>query len=85
MVGVEDMGLQDGKGVEMALANVEDGSSGQAAVSNDQQPKPGESSGADNDGDIVLGDVKNRGAEEGQRSNEADTSKGTEKESERKD
>lgn len=78
IVGVEDMGLQDGKGVEMPLASVEDGS-------NSEQPKHGdqassESRGADNDGDITLGDIKNgEGSSEGQRTAEADTSKATEK------
>ncbi|RJE21630.1 hypothetical protein PHISCL_06036 [Aspergillus sclerotialis] len=78
VVGVEDMGLQDGKGVEMPLASVEDGSSS-------EQPKHGEqasseSRGADNDGDITLGDFKNgEGSSEGQRTAEADTSKATEK------
>lgn len=72
------MGLQDGKGVEMPLASVEEGSNEQTTTQNGQQPKP---EGADHDGDIVLGDVKNEGA---QPSAEG-TSKGTEKETERKD
>lgn len=81
VVGVEDMGLQDGKGVEMPLANVEGDSGEQTAAQNGQQTKP---EGADHDGDIVLGDVKNEGARQEQRSAE-DTSKGTEQETENKD
>ena len=77
IVGVEDMGLQDGKDVEMPLEGTEGGS-------NDQQPQNGEQTsnenrGEDNDGDITLGDVKNGEKSEGQQTGEADASKSTEK------
>ncbi|KAL4896729.1 hypothetical protein BDV59DRAFT_112683 [Aspergillus ambiguus] len=50
IIGVEDMGLQDGHGVEMTLSNPEEGS-GQQQSEEGQQPAPKESDG---DGDIQL-------------------------------
>ncbi|KAJ6129772.1 hypothetical protein N7512_002552 [Penicillium capsulatum] len=63
VVGVEDLGLQDGKGVEMTLAEQETQGSigdGGADVSvSAVEPSSAEGSGsADKDGDIVLEDSK---------------------------
>lgn len=62
VVGVEDMGLQDGKGVEMPL----EGEGGDASEkkadgddsTGDSEQKEGEGDGKDGDGDISLGDAK---------------------------
>lgn len=68
VVGVEDMGLQDGKDVEMTLPKVESGSEGQPVVQDGQNLKHGEQAEgkaeADSDGDILLGDVKDGGEDE---------------------
>ena len=61
VVGVEDMGLQDGKGVEIPLSNVEGGSEGQPVVHGGQDQAMGE---ADSDGDILLKDVTDGGERE---------------------
>lgn len=65
VVGVEDMGLQDGKGVEMPLSNSESGSEDEPAAHDGQEQKPSDQADGkgetDNDGDILLGDVKNGG------------------------
>jgi hypothetical protein len=56
-VGVEDLGLQDGKGVEMTLGEQvgQDGASDlPGTISN---PTEAESGPADKDGDIVLDDT----------------------------
>ncbi|KAK1149295.1 hypothetical protein N8T08_006517 [Aspergillus melleus] len=70
VLGVEDMGLQDGKGVEMTLPAAEENSNKQ---SDDQQEPSGQSApendtkqladkeNADGDGDIVLGDIQGAG------------------------
>ncbi|OJJ49336.1 hypothetical protein ASPZODRAFT_140243 [Penicilliopsis zonata CBS 506.65] len=64
VVGVEDMGLQDGKGVEMTLADADDKASGAGASNEQQMDQDGTETDAistkgiavDGDGDIVLGD-----------------------------
>lgn len=70
VVGVEDLGLQDGKGVEMDLAEQQtDGSAGdgagdaatstaEASSAEGPQGKGNETSTGDKDGDIVLDDPK---------------------------
>jgi len=72
VVGVEDMGLQDGKGVEMPLSNVDNASdapSGNNATKepaqekDDEDPKQDSASASeegkkDSDGDISLDDAK---------------------------
>ncbi|PLB55252.1 hypothetical protein P170DRAFT_432784 [Aspergillus steynii IBT 23096] len=69
VLGVEDMGLQDGKGVEMTLPAAEDNPSKQSdQQEQSEQPAPetdnkqaaGKES-ADGDGDIVLGDIQGAG------------------------
>ncbi|KAJ5809878.1 uncharacterized protein N7503_002096 [Penicillium pulvis] len=59
LLGVEDMGLQDGKGVEMNLeaqqAAVGDGTAEESGIQEAQAA--GESAPADKDGDIVLDDT----------------------------
>ncbi|KAJ5779549.1 hypothetical protein N7457_007269 [Penicillium paradoxum] len=65
LLGVEDMGLQDGKGVEMSL-----GTDGAADVPAAVASTPGseetekKESTTDKDGDIVLGDTKPKEGEE---------------------
>jgi hypothetical protein len=73
VVGVEDMGLQDGKGIEMPLSNVDgtsDAPSGDNATKQPVQEKDNEESKQDSasaseegrkdgDGDISLDDAKN--------------------------
>ncbi|KAJ5168197.1 uncharacterized protein N7482_003791 [Penicillium canariense] len=58
VLGVEDLGLQDGKGVEMNLGEevVQDGASEPSVTEANQGA--GESGHADKDGDIVLDDTK---------------------------
>lgn len=64
IVGVEDLGLQDGRGVEMDL--VEQGSASLGGASDARpseetattDPPTDEAANADKDGDIVLGDSK---------------------------
>ncbi|CAG8906469.1 unnamed protein product [Penicillium egyptiacum] len=67
VLGVEDMGLQDGKGVEMRLAadGAADVPAPAAATSNQatEEQEKAESTG-DNDGDIVLVDTKPKEEEE---------------------
>ncbi|KAL2000428.1 hypothetical protein VTN02DRAFT_3076 [Thermoascus thermophilus] len=86
VLGVEDMGLQDGKGVEMSLSN---SGAAQGSVPGDQQPdlaareeerKKGSNGDADGDGDIILGDVagKEVGQEEAKKDTTGDTSTGPE-------
>ncbi|OJJ40472.1 hypothetical protein ASPWEDRAFT_216634 [Aspergillus wentii DTO 134E9] len=65
VVGVEDMGLQDGKGVEMALSSEEGAASNDATAAQEGQQTNQSAQGndysnpnADGDGDILLGDVK---------------------------
>lgn len=55
VVGVEDLGLQDGKGVEMTLEVGQDGTSDLPAA--ESNPAEGEPGPADKDGDIVLDDT----------------------------
>lgn len=57
IVGVEDLGLQDGKGVEMTLGEQvgQDGTSVLPAA--ESNPAEGEPGPADKDGDIVLDDT----------------------------
>lgn len=82
------MGLQDGKDVEMPLSKSEGGSDGEHGVQNGEQAKPGDQAEAkgeaDNDGDILLGDVKN-GEKEGQSTTGTDTPKDAEQGIEKKD
>ncbi|OOF95720.1 hypothetical protein ASPCADRAFT_207059 [Aspergillus carbonarius ITEM 5010] len=78
VVGVEDLGLQDGKGVEMDLSSAEDGASELHTASQEGQqqqlqtgPTQGDSQmseetaklSADGDGDIALEDAKAAGEE----------------------
>ncbi|OGM46967.1 hypothetical protein ABOM_004491 [Aspergillus bombycis] len=67
ILGVEDMGLQDGKGVEMTLENEEANSN--SAEENGQQGSDANQTStkenADGDGDITLDDAKNANAEVG--------------------
>ena len=64
VVGVEDMGLQDGKGVEMSLGEEDQHTStsvdAPSSTPGDMEISQGndESAAIDNDGDIVLGDTK---------------------------
>ncbi|KAL5359557.1 hypothetical protein BJX96DRAFT_164527 [Aspergillus floccosus] len=69
IIGVEDMGLQDGHGVEMTLSTPEDGSSqqtsaqggqqtGQSDVNDEGNQQPAGKGPTDGDGDIQLGDAK---------------------------
>ncbi|EAU36419.1 predicted protein [Aspergillus terreus NIH2624] len=69
IIGVEDMGLQDGHGVEMTLSNPEDGSSqptsaqggqqtGQSDVGDEGNQQSVAKGPADGDGDIQLSDAK---------------------------
>lgn len=60
IVGVEDLGLQDGKGVEMALGERvgQDGTSDLPAA--ESNPAEGEPGHADKDGDIVLDDTTSK-------------------------
>ncbi|KAJ6100814.1 hypothetical protein N7499_000444 [Penicillium canescens] len=68
VLGVEDMGLQDGKGVEMNLGP--DGAGDEAtaaaaeAVASITEEQEKNESTADKDGDIVLSDTKMKEAEE---------------------
>lgn len=57
VVGVEDLGLQDGKGVEMTLGEpgAQDGASDSSAAASTHVD--GESGSTDKDGDIVLDDT----------------------------
>ncbi|ODM22726.1 hypothetical protein SI65_00315 [Aspergillus cristatus] len=78
VVGVEDMGLQDGKGVEMPLSNVDgagdappdDNAIKQPAQEKDDEKPKQESASAseegkkDGDGDISLDDVKGKNENE---------------------
>lgn len=84
VLGVEDMGLQDGKGVEMPLSN---SGAAQGSVPEDQQPdlaareeerKKGSNGDADGDGDIVLSDAagKEVGREKAKKDTAGDTSTG---------
>lgn len=67
LLGVEDMGLQDGKGVQMTLAS-ETPENGTIASTTEQQGRPegvddagrGPSGNRDSDGDIVLSDDTGR-------------------------
>ncbi|KAH1980453.1 hypothetical protein KXW25_008043 [Aspergillus fumigatus] len=71
IVGVEDMGLQDGKGVEMTLAQDANAPADQSSAPTDQprstadeqteNQKPASRANADSDGDIQLDDVKEAG------------------------
>ncbi|KAF4226238.1 hypothetical protein CNMCM6805_004885 [Aspergillus fumigatiaffinis] len=71
ILGVEDMGLQDGKGVEMTLAQnanaLADRSSAQAeqptstAEEQTENQEPASRANTDNDGDIQLDDAKEAG------------------------
>ncbi|KAH8427989.1 uncharacterized protein LDX57_005695 [Aspergillus melleus] len=71
VLGVEDMGLQDGKGVKMTLPAAEDNSSkqsddqqersGQPVPDNDTTKQATDKEDADGDGDIVLGDIQGAG------------------------
>jgi hypothetical protein len=58
LLGVEDMGLQDGRGIEMSLGidNVPDASAATATSATEELAKT--DSTPDEDGDIVLGDTK---------------------------
>jgi hypothetical protein len=58
LLGVEDMGLQDGKGVEMSLGAVEAPEASAAAVSSATEELAKIGSTPDEDGDIVLEDTK---------------------------
>ena len=68
ILGVEDMGLQDGKGVEMTLEN-EEGADNISAEQNGQQGNGANQTStkenADGDGDITLDDAKNANEEAG--------------------
>ncbi|KAI9043362.1 uncharacterized protein KD926_003892 [Aspergillus affinis] len=83
-LGVEDLGLQDGKGVKMTLPAAEDNSnkqsddqqepSGQPVPDNDTK-QAADKENADGDGDIVLGDIQGAGEQpaasaENQKSNQ---------------
>ncbi|KAE8161479.1 hypothetical protein BDV40DRAFT_289236 [Aspergillus tamarii] len=67
ILGVEDMGLQDGKGVEMTLEN--EGVDNNSAEQNGQQGNGANQTStkenADGDGDITLDDAKNANEEAG--------------------
>lgn len=71
VVGVEDMGLQDGRGIEMSLeTNVapdsnESGNQPEQATG-DSGAKSNTGGDADGDGDIVLDDVTGKGVDQGQ-------------------
>ncbi|KAJ5254649.1 hypothetical protein N7505_011858 [Penicillium chrysogenum] len=67
VLGVEDMGLQDGKGVEMRLAADGAADVSAAAATTTSQPIEGQEKAeptGDNDGDIVLADTKPKEGEE---------------------
>lgn len=69
VLGVEDLGLQDGKGVEMTLPAAEDNRSKPSDQQEQSDPPAPEADtreatgkgDADNDGDIVLGDIQGTG------------------------
>ncbi|KAF7529274.1 hypothetical protein PCG10_007984 [Penicillium crustosum] len=63
VLGVQDMGLQDGKGVEMRLAT--DGAADTTATQATEQQEKAEPTG-DKDGDIVLTDTNPKEGEEPQ-------------------
>lgn len=63
VLGVEDLGLQDGKGVEMTLAEQESQGGGSTDApapepSSTEGPEGNETKSADKDGDIILEDSK---------------------------
>lgn len=62
LLGVEDMGLQDGKGVEVSLGTEGDPAVSDAPAAAAENPSSEAlaktESNVDNDGDIVLGDPK---------------------------
>ncbi|KAB8260022.1 hypothetical protein BDV32DRAFT_123444 [Aspergillus pseudonomiae] len=68
ILGVEDMGLQDGKGVEMTLEN-EEGANNNSAEQNgpldNDANQTSTKENADGDGDITLDDAKNANEEVG--------------------
>jgi hypothetical protein len=59
MLGVADMGLQNGRGIELSLADSEAVEESQEAVSSDHLAE----AGADRDGDIALDDAAGRSRE----------------------
>ncbi|KAJ5606228.1 hypothetical protein N7510_009009 [Penicillium lagena] len=89
VVGVKDMGLQDGKGVEMNLGDHgaaadsqgTDGANDSASSATEPQ-NTGDSATADKDGDIVLDDSKPREGEESKTEASSAESKPEEKEAE---
>ncbi|KAJ5814911.1 hypothetical protein N7474_006688 [Penicillium riverlandense] len=89
VVGVEDMGLQDGKGVEMNLGEQgasadsqgADGANDSAASATEPQAT-GDSAAADKDGDIVLDDSKPKEGEESKTEGSSAESKREEKKTE---
>lgn len=72
VLGVEDLGLQDGKGVEMTLPAAEENPNKQSeqqeqtdqpAPEHDTKQAAGKEK-ADGDGDIVLGDIQGAGEQQ---------------------
>ena len=57
VVGVEDLGLQDGKGVELNLSEEAADDTMADASATEPNPAGGESGTTDKDGDIVLDDT----------------------------
>ncbi|KAL1984077.1 hypothetical protein VTN96DRAFT_9577 [Rasamsonia emersonii] len=71
VVGVEDMGLQNGRGIEMSLAtnaapDSDESGNKPEQVTGDSGAKSNTGGDADGDGDIVLDDVTGKGVDQGQ-------------------